>query len=32
MAIAWENNILGFVPKQDWLDIHDSLLMERLPR
>ena len=21
MAIAWENNILGFVPKQDWLDI-----------
>lgn len=21
MAISWENNILGFVPKQDWLDI-----------
>lgn len=21
MAISWENNILGFIPKKDWLDI-----------
>lgn len=31
MAIKWENNILGFVPKEDWLDVGFNVTRQNDP-
>jgi len=31
MAVKWENNILGFVPKEDWLDVGFNVTRQNDP-